>query len=162
MLFDLNYKLNSEEKLVTIARKHWFLIVPNLTEVAIIIALLIIFVNKFSTPDTKFTIVAVLIGCFVLYSAYSWILLRIDYFIVTSDRIIKVDQRGVWNREISEILISNISTIILSEKGVAASVLKFGSIEITLRDSTSFNMTNIIDSIKVYQGLTKLKGIKKV
>lgn len=161
MLFDLNYKLNSGERLVGVVRKHWFRVVPRLAEFAIIIALLIIFANKFTGPETSFAITAILSACFIIYLIYAWILLRIDYFIITSDRIIRVSQKGVWNRNLNEILISDIGNIIMSEKGVAASVLGFGSVKITLRDSATFSMTNIADPIKVYQGLIKLKEIKK-
>lgn len=162
MLFDLTYKLNSGERLVAIVRKHWFLIAPRLVEFAIIISLLIIFANKYIKSGERQAIMIILITCFVLYAAYSWILLRIDYFVITSDRIIKINQKGVWNRNLNEISISDIGNIVLSEKGVAASVLGFGSINIILRSSESFSLTNIVDPVKVYQGLIKLKEIKKV
>lgn len=162
MLFDLNYKLNSGEKLVAIVRKHWFLIIPKLAEFAIIITLLIIFANNFIKSGESYIISIFLIICLIVYSIYSWILLRVDYFVITSDRIIRIKQRGVWNRNLNEILISDIDNIILSEKGIAATILKFGSIEIALKNSEPFNMANIENPTKVYQGLIKLKEIKKI
>lgn len=161
MLFDLTYKLNSGERLISIARKHWFLIVPKLAEAAIIISLLIIFANKLGDKEESFAVAAILIVCFVIYFIYVWILLRIDYYIITSERIIKIKQQGVWNRELNEILISDISNITLSEKGIAAALLKFGSIKIILENTALFNMANISDPVRVYQGLIKLKEIKK-
>lgn len=161
MLFDLKYKLNSGERLVGIVRKHWFLIVPRLAEFAIIIALLILFANKYISSNVSFAIAVILIAGFAVYLIYGWILLRIDYFIITSDRIIRITQKGVWNRNLNEIALSDIASIVMSEKGVASSILGFGSVKITLRDLATFNMTNIADPIKVYQGLVKLKGIKK-
>lgn len=161
MLFDLTYKLNSGERLISIARKHWFLIVPKLAEAAIIISLLIIFANKLGDKEESFAVAAILIVCFVIYFIYAWILLRIDYYIITSERIIKIKQQGVWNRELNEILISDISNITLSEKGIAAALLKFGSIKIILENTALFNMANISDPVRVYQGLIKLKEIKK-
>lgn len=161
MLFDLTYKLNSGERLISIARKHWFLIVPKLAEAAIIISLLIIFANKLGDKEESFAVAAILIVCFVIYFIYVWILLRIDYYIITSERIIKIKQQGVWNRELNEILISDISNITLSEKGIAAALLKFGSIKIILENTALLNMANISDPVRVYQGLIKLKEIKK-
>lgn len=161
MLFDLTFKLNSGERLVGIARKHWFLIVPRLVEFAIIISLLIIFANKLGNSRESFAITVILIACFIAYFIYAWILLRIDYFIITSERIIRIKQKGVWNRDLSEISILDISNITLNEKGIAAMLLKFGSIKITLKNTAVFNMANIADPVKVYQGLIKLKGIKK-
>lgn len=161
MLFDLTYKLNSGEKLVGIARKHWFLIVPRLVEFVIIISLLIIFANKLGNSRESFAIAVILIACFIAYLIYTWILLRIDYFIITSERIIRIKQRGVWDRDLNEISILDINNITLSEKGIAATFLKFGSIKITLKNSVLFNMANIADCVRIYQELIKLKGIKK-
>ncbi|MBU3924856.1 hypothetical protein KKB43_02075 [Patescibacteria group bacterium] len=161
MLFDLSYKLNSGEKLVGIARKHWFLIVPRLIEFLIIISLLIIFANKLGNSRESFAITVILIACFIAYFIYTWILTRVDYFIITSERIIRIKQKGVWDRDLNEISILDISNITLNEKGIAAAFLKFGSIKITLKNSALFNMANIADCAKIYQGLIKLKGIKK-
>jgi hypothetical protein len=162
MLFDLNYKLNSGEKLVGIVRKHWFVAAPKVIEFGIIISLLIIFANKFIASGESYIITIVLAICFLIYLIYSWIMLRVDYFIITSDRVLRIKQRGVWDRKMDEILIADIVNIALSEKVIAASVLKFGSVEITLKGSLSFNMKNITDPVKVYQGLIKLKEIKKI
>ncbi|MDP3057712.1 MAG: hypothetical protein Q8N37_04330 [bacterium] len=161
MIFDLTYKLNPGERLVGIVRKHWFLIVPGMLEFAIIISLLIIFANKFSALGENFAITAFLIALFIVYLIYAWILLRINYFVITSERIIKIKQRGVWDRGMNEISISDISDITLNEKGIAATFLKFGSIKITLGNSAVFNMAHIADHLRIYQGLIKLKGIKK-
>lgn len=161
MLFDLTYKLNPGERLMGIARKHWFLIVPGMLEFAIIISLLIIFANKFGDSGENFAIAAGLIALFAIYSIYVWILLRVNYFVITSERIIKIKQRGVWDRGMNEVSISDISDIALNEKGIAATFLKFGSIKITLKNSAVFNMAHIADPLRIYQGLIKLKGIKK-
>ncbi len=162
MIFDLNYKLNSREKLVGIARKHWFLIVPKLLKAVIIISLLIVFANKFSHSRESFIFGVILIIFFIIYLVYLWILLRVDYFIITDERVIKVNQRGFWNRDLNEISISGISNITLSEEGIAATFLKFGSVKITMENTAIFNMENISNPVRIYQGLIKLKGIKKI
>jgi len=160
MLFDLTYRLNPGEKLVAVVRKHWFTIIPRLAQFLIIISLLIIFANKFINSEKSFAAAAILFACFIAYSIYAWILLRIDYFVITSERIIRIKQQGVWDRNLNEIMISDIGNITLNEKGIAATLLKFGSVKITLKNTASFNMANIADPIRVYQGLIKLKGIK--
>lgn len=161
MLFDLTYKLNPGERLVSIVRKHWFLIVPRLVKFLFIISLLIIFANKLISSGESLAIIAVLVASFFVYSIYAWILLRVNYYIITSERIIRIDQQGVWNRNLNEIQISDIIDIALSEKGIAATILKFGSIKIILKNSMRFDMANITDPARIYQGLIKLKEIKK-
>lgn len=147
--------------MVGIVRKHWFLVVPRVLEFAIIISLLIIFANKYIQSSESDVIMTILIACLFIYLIYAWVLLRVDYYVITSDRIIKINHKGIWNRNLNEVLISDIGNIVLIEKGIAASFLGFGTVNITLKESGVFNMTNIIDPIKVYQGLIKLKGIKK-
>lgn len=161
MLFDLTYKLNSGERLAAVVRKHWFLIIPKVAEFLIIISLLIIFANKFISPEESFAIAVILIACFAIYFIYSWVMLHVDYYIITSERILRIKHRGVWNRSMSEISISDINAIILNEKGIAATLLKFGSIKIDMRGADSFTMANIADPVKIYQGLIRLKGIIK-
>jgi len=161
MLFDLSYKLNYGERLVSIVQKHWFLIVPRFAKFLIIISLLIIFANKFVDSKAILMIIAVLAVYSIAFLVYLWILLRVDYFIITSDRIIKINQKGIWNRNLSEILVLDIGNIALSEKGIAAAFLKFGSIKIILKNRSTFDLINIADPLGVYQGLIKLKEIKK-
>lgn len=161
MLFDLTYKLNTGERFVGIARKHWFLIIPKLLESLAIIALLIIFANKFIILQEKIAITFILIAAYLAYIAYIWILWRIDYFIITSERIIRIKQTGFYERTLNEISLSDIRDIALNEKGIAAAFLKFGSIKITSKNGGFFTMASVADPIKVYQGLVKLKEIKK-
>ncbi len=162
MLFDFTYKLNSGEKLIGIARKHWFLIAPKMLKSLIIIAFLIFLANKAAYFSGNIAITMVLIFIFLVYLIYIWILWRIDYFIITSERIIRIKQQGIWSRDLNEALISEISNITLSEKGVASSLLKFGTIKINLKDGKEFFMENVSEPIKLYQGLTKLREIKKL
>lgn len=147
--------------MICIVRKHWFLVFPRLLQVAIIISLLIIFANKFGGLAKNYAIIAILIACLAVYFTYAWILLRINYYIITDDRIIRVKQEGIWDRGLNEISVPDIASVKMEEKGIAAAFFKFGSIKIVLKNEEIFNISNIAEPVKIYQGLIKLKGIKK-
>lgn len=161
MFFDLTFKLNSQERLVGIVRKHWFIVVSRYAEYLVIISLLIIFANKFVGGENRFNVLIILIAGFVFYFIYIWILLHLDYYVITSERILKIKHKGAWNRIMSEVLISDIVNITLNEKGIAAMFFKFGSIKLILKNSESFSLSNVADAEKIYQGLVKLSRIKK-
>ncbi len=160
-MFELSYKLNPGERFVAIVRKHWFLIAPKLFEYFIIIALLLIFVKKFVPFRWSMVIIPLIFGSYLLYFFYCWILWQTDYYILTSERIIKITQKGVLSRTMNEIAVANISNAVSNIKGVTATLLGFGTIKIFLKNGEVFSLKNIIEPIKIYQAIIKLKEISE-
>lgn len=158
-MFDFSYKLNPNERFVTIARKHWFLIAPKPLEYFIIVALLALFVNKFVPFRQTMIIVPTMVSAYLLYFAYQWILWRTDYYILTSERIIKITQKGILSRTLNEIAISDIANAVSGIKGIAATVFGFGTIKIFLKNGEVFNLKNIAEPVRIYQAIIKLKEL---
>lgn len=160
-MFDFSYKLNPNERFVTIARKHWFLIAPKLLEYFIIVALLALFVNKFVPFRWSMIVTPVIVSAYLLYFAYSWVLWRTDYYILTSERVIKITQKGILSRTLNEIAITDIARAVSDIKGLAATALGFGTIKIFLKNGDAFNLKNIAEPIKIYQAIIKLKELSE-
>ncbi len=161
-MFDFFYKLNPNERFVAIARKHWFLIAPKLLEYFIIISLLAIFVNKFVPFRWSMVVIPAMAGAYLLHFSYRWILWRADYYILTSERIIKITQKGILSRTLNEIAISDIAKAVSDIKGAAATVFCFGTIKIFLKTGEVFNLKNIAEPIKIYQAIIKLKELNEI
>lgn len=81
----------------------------------------------------------VLVFCLLLIAGL-WLLIRtfISYyftsFIMTSSRIIDVDQKGFFNRAISGALYDKIGDIVCKQKGITRAILRVGDIYIGLND----------------------------
>lgn len=160
VLFDFSYKLNKGEEFVGLARKHWSLIAPRLTISLVIIVFLIIFVNKLYMFRDALTISAALSLVYIIYFAYRWILWRADYFIITSERIVRISQPGILERSFSEISIGDIEEVAFKRKGIWASMFGYGTVKIILSGERIFKMEHICLPEKIYQAIIKLKELK--
>ncbi len=159
MLFDFSYKLNRGEEFVGLARKHWIIIAPRLVASLSIILLLIAFVNKYYIFREALAISAALGSVYFLYFAYYWILWRADYHVITSERIVKISQPGIFERAIGEISIGDIQEVTFKRKGVFAAIFKYGTVRIMLSGGRSVEMEHIYLPEKIYQAIIKLKEI---
>ena len=161
MLFDLSYKLDPDEKLIGLARKHWFLLAPRLIEFLAIIILLIAFVNRFFIFHQALVISTALVVFYLIYFAYCWVLWRADYYVITSKRILRIIQSGLLDRELGEVSVSSIRDATFKSKGVTATIFKFGTIKVNLNDGRVFKMEDVSYPDRIYQTVIKLKEIAK-
>ncbi len=160
MLFDFSYKLNKGEEFVGLARKHWIIIAPRLLVSLLIIVLLIVFVNKYYIFREALVIDVALSAVYCVYFAYCWILWRADYFVITSERIVRIAQPGIFERSLSEISIGDIQEVTFKRKGILAAILKYGTVKIILGDDRFVEMEHIFMPEKIYQAIIKLKELK--
>ena len=129
-----------DEDIKLILRRHWMHFagpIATLTAMALMpvffyvsASFLMPFVLK--QPFLNATILAV-----VLYYLFGWLyffMIWTDYYldvwIVTSKRIIDVEQRGLFNREVSEFKLYRIQDITIEVKGVLQTFLKYGDVHI--------------------------------
>lgn len=158
-MFNFSYKLNPDEKLIGLVRKHWFLLVLPLAEGLIIILLLIVFVNK-ALFFRQSALISFTLGLiYAIYFIYKWILWRADFYVVTSRRVIRIAQSGILDRTLGEVFLKDIREVFLKTQGLAAAVFKFGTIRIISDSGHVFKMESISNPGRVYQVLIKLKEI---
>lgn len=138
------------EKLITIF--FLFLIPP-------IIYLVWTFTSGQITPSEEtvaFINNFILLAAFLYYTLL-WLyfcLIFIDYYldvwVVTNMRILDVEQKGLFNREVSECYISKIQDITVQTKGVMATFLKYGDLHIqTAAEKREFVFEEISEPEKV-------------
>lgn len=89
-------------------------------------------------------LVAGLIFAFTTISV-RWFTYRNDLFILTNQRIIKIDQSGLFKRKVSETELDNVYNVNYEVNGLIRSLLNFGNIKIsTVGDEVStINISNI-------------------
>ncbi len=64
--------------------------------------------------------------------------------IITTERIVKIDQHSVFRREISEFLISRVQDVRIEIKGALATLLKFGDLVVgTASEGPAFTFKSI-------------------
>lgn len=145
------FKLEQNEYVIIIARRHWF--VPVLKTLGLLFSLLIpfFFSSLFISLADSLKIIGnpaifsmiVLIGWFFIAWNIAFIVWTnhfLDVLIVTNLHIMDIDQIGLWHREISTVQLSKVQDISSKTEGIIASLLDYGDLEI----QSAGSLTNFI------------------
>ncbi len=134
--------LDQDEQVVLRVRRHWFVLFK--TSFMVILAVLLpvvgfVFVRR-NVPDLSFSIEN---GTHFLMFLYSlWLLLwwtvlfaqwtdyYLDVWYVTTKRIIDVEQKGIFHREVTTLRFERVQDITVEIPGFVATILDFGDIHV--------------------------------
>lgn len=135
--------LSPQEDVVFTARKHWFVFVAEvfgLLILAVIPFILLVVVTSLNVDVTRFLpgnavllITSILTGWLTLVWVVlfvTWTHYYLDMIIVTDKKIVEVDQRGLFSREVSSFALDRIQDITIDTHGLLATLLDFGDIHI--------------------------------
>lgn len=165
MLFE-KIELEANEAVLTVVRKHWFIIVTELFGSLILMilpvfALLVLvlvpeflpFDFHFEThiPFVTYGISFWLLFC-LLTGFMTWTHYYLDLWIITDRRIIVIDQIHFFNRKVSSFRLERLQDIKVSISGVIPTFLNFG----TMRAQTA----SAAESNFVSTGLPDPRGLQ--
>ncbi len=158
---------STREQVCLFIRKSWFVILPTFILVALlvlafwmIIFLLIYFVPViFQTSLKNFIVIFGSIYFLILafYLLVSWVNYYFDIGIVTSKRLMDIDQRSIFHRTISELPLVRIQDVKVDVKGFWASYLHFGDVFIeTAGEAPNFQFNYVPHPYRVADQILKL------
>lgn len=145
--------LRNDETLVIVVRRHWW----TLTAPVIFFAFLLLapaalslaapalprLAEFLALPIAKFG-AAIYFMLLSLFAFLLWMEYYLDVWIVTTRRIIDVDQRGLFHRVVSEIPLSRIQNVTIDINGILETLLKFGDVTIeTAGELGDFTAVNV-------------------
>jgi len=129
---------HDNEKVILFLRRHWFIFLLNILIVIVsLLGLVLVFVfltllsSDFSQSDYYgLLLFAESIGTLFIWNLFFilWIDFYLDAWIVTNERIINIDQKGFFNRDISELKLTKIQDVTSEIVGVIPTVLGYGNI----------------------------------
>jgi hypothetical protein len=135
------FKLEKNEYIILISRRHWFK--PVLETMAGLFSLLLpLFITSlvFALPDLSkelgntavLSMIILLAWFFVVWNIVFiiWTNHFLDVLIITNLHVIDIEQIGLWHREISTIQLQKIQDISSKTEGLIASILHYGDLEI--------------------------------
>jgi membrane protein YdbS with pleckstrin-like domain len=145
------------EQVILVVRHHWFVLLREVFGIALLFILpffLLPMVFAFSAQTGNAPHIP---GGMVLFFGSLWTLVMwhilferwtdyyYDIWVVTSFRIIDIDQKGFFHRTIATMLtLDHIEDIETEEKGIFGSVLNFGSIQVqTAAARVQFRMPDV-------------------
>lgn len=155
MLFD-KIELESDEKVITKVRKHWFIITIELLGIAVVGILPLIIWAGLAITTTAETVADALHAstAILIFGSATWLLLTImgaamawthyylDVWIITDRRIIVIDQIHFFNRKVSSFRLERLQDIKVSISGIIATLLNFGTIRAQTASAADSNFTS--------------------
>jgi len=131
--------LRSDETLVIVVRRHWWTLLAPTVILFFFLALpgaLTTFLPQewpsapaLASPIFKFA-AAIYFLTLLLFSFLLWMEYYLDVWIVTTLRIIDIDQKSLFHRVVSEIPLSRIQNVTIDINGIIETFLKFGDVTV--------------------------------
>jgi uncharacterized membrane protein YdbT with pleckstrin-like domain len=122
-------KLADDEEVLTIARNHWVTRVGALSLAFLLVALpFFLMVPLISAGKVGLAVFAVMVVVGVFLGARTSFLMYWNAFVVTSRRVIDIDQRGFFSRTVSEAPFERIQDVTYSVKGLFAALMGYGTL----------------------------------
>jgi len=132
--------LQPNEHIIATVRRHWWVMLSETLFIVVLAAapvffyegLMIVFSqSSIETGDTLalFTFVYSLwLLCLWMAFFLIWTNYYLDVWVITDKQMIDVEQKGLFNREISNLRLDRIQDVTIQVKGVLGTVFKFGNI----------------------------------
>jgi len=154
------------EKVFLLVRKHWWNYVPfAITGILMILPIIAVLMywsaNSASIPYETGTMI---IGGLAIYCMFTlgvqligFISYYLDVYIVTDHRIVDIDQAGLFNRKISELHLHQVQDVNAQVKGIFATLLHFGDVNIqTAGERENFTFSAIPNPYTVAKQIINL------
>ncbi|MDD3487691.1 MAG: PH domain-containing protein [Candidatus Moranbacteria bacterium] len=141
MIGEINFPgQHDDEQVILFLRRHWFIFFLHLFTILIAVFGLIFIFFFFNLTSDNFSeteyynllIFAESLGTLFIWNLFFilWIDYYLDAWIVTNERIININQKGFFNREISELKLTKIQDVTSEIVGVIPTLLKYGNIQV--------------------------------
>jgi len=132
--------LDPKEKVLLQMRRHWFILVGPTAFFIVLLLLPSLFLNfapyflpAFDRPSLQLVIdfgIAVYLASVLTYMLLQWLSYYLDVWIITDQRIVDVQQNGLFHRTVSEITMDRIQDVTVEVPGFIPTMLDFGTIRI--------------------------------
>lgn len=143
-------KLGENEKTLLIIRKHWFVVARTVLVFVILLIIppVILTFLPLLTQGFDSGIIGPLTNLFLssycmvllLFLFLFWMDYYLDMWIITTERIVDVEQNGLFRREISEIPLQHVQDVTIEVNGIIETFLKFGTIRIQTAGEREFKI----------------------
>lgn len=129
--------LRYDEEVMSVMRKHWFVLLQKVFVYVILFflpILLLIALPAFGLPIEGaafvifFSMLWMLIFLMVIFTV--WTIYYLDLWIVTNQRLIDIEQRALFNREITTLRMETILDVQVNIEGVIETILDFGTLQV--------------------------------
>lgn len=163
-----------DEQTIYLLRRHWFAIIPVI--IGFIIVLILPFAAyayiRFQYPEF-FSIqsrLALFIVGTSLFFLYTWLFLYqnfidwiLDIWIVTNYRIVNIEQKGLFGRTMSELMLYNVQDVTSEINGFIPTMLNYGAVRIqSAGEASRFDFEDIEHPTVIAKRILELADMRRV
>lgn len=154
------------EIILKVIRRHWFDIFWQYIPLSALLALLILSMmilpslvpDLYTSPQLFYFAHSLFLLALWLYAALIWVDYYLDVWIVTNKRVVNVEQKGLFMRDVSELRYNKIQDITTEVKGVIPTFLNYGNVYIqTAGEQLRFLFHNVPDPYSIKGQLVELQ-----
>ena len=132
--------LQEGEEVVKIVRRHWWVVLSESLFVSVLAVVPIFFYEVASIFLARFNYVVENQAALFLFFYFLWLLILwmvfflvwtnyyLDIWVITNRRMIDIEQKGLFHREISTLRLDRIQDVTVEVKGILGTFFKFGNI----------------------------------
>lgn len=155
------------EEVLRIIHRHWFNILSHLLVVVIFSVLLIgsalffplLFPQALDAEMWRFfAFIENTLFVFVwLYGFLVWIDYYFDVWVITTERIVNIEQKGLFVRHVSELNFSNVQDVTSEVEGLIPTILNYGDVYVqTAGEESRFTFRQVGDPYAVKDMVMRL------
>jgi hypothetical protein len=157
------------EKILKVLHRHWFNVITKFLLIFLMIGLLLasyLITSFFFDAFTQQALINLTTFIRSLFFTFLWLLffvIWIDYYfdvwIVTNERVVNIEQKGLFTRVVSELELEKIQDVTTDVRGVIPTLLNYGNLLIqTAGEKERFIFRNIPDPYAVKDLIMKLQN----
>lgn len=146
------------EKVILVARFHKWLLMPILYWWLAVIALVGLDVFYLGASALSSVIISALVLAAIIYSLYQWFLWNGGNYIITNQRVMRIEQISLFGRQISEAEIDRIQEISTEIRGPIHTMLGFGTVKVrTTSNSGQVDMVDVANPYDIQQEIARVQ-----
>ena len=151
--------LKEDEELVIIVRKYPLVFLgPMIISAIFIIAPFFFLYPLFHAGWWGLALFFILLVFGIIYGIRQFILYSFNVFVITNKRIIDIDQRGLFDRVVSESSYDKIQDISFRNKGVLQTFFHYGSVIIqTASNDANLELEGVKDPAKIQEIISEIQ-----
>jgi len=160
------------EKIILILRRHFFVFIKTLLMYIILVFLPLLIRYLFNNYTTIVLSETARVGIGLVLSLYyifivtffyrAWLDHYLDVWVVTSERIVDIEQKGLFSRQISAQRLYRIQDVTADVKGILPTLLHYGNVHVqTAGTEQRFIFKQIPNPYEVTKKITMLVNWKK-
>lgn len=151
--------LRQDEKIILIIHRHWIYLVSAFTTPVVIFLILIITKVYFKFNFLGYTW-QVFVGfllfalIYIIYKIYIW---RHNQLIITSQRLVNNQQRGIFDRTVTELLYQDLVDTSYVQTGVASSIYNYGDLILRILSENQIKIEQIPEPENVIELINRIR-----